>query len=121
MNHGVERRKYRRFTIKDGAIAVLKPFPIMMGEVVDIGMGGVALYYTGDEKKPDTYSEISLMCKDGVRVDEVLCKMVSDIEMDQMFSENPDLKVRRRSFQFQNLTSQQKTQLKEFIMNCAII
>ena len=43
----VERRKHRRFPVKDLTFAVPRKNSDRIGKVVDIGMGGLAFHYSG--------------------------------------------------------------------------
>ena len=42
-----ERRKYRRFNIKDNAFAVFQPEPVKLVPIVDVGLGGLGVGVNG--------------------------------------------------------------------------
>ena len=40
----IERRKHRRFQVKDNAFTVINSDPVKVVPIIDIGMGGLGIY-----------------------------------------------------------------------------
>ena len=49
-NMQVERRKQRRFKVKDNTFAVINPDPVKMVPIVDIAMGGMVIFFDNGAK-----------------------------------------------------------------------
>lgn len=115
----VERRNRRRFLVNGKAIAVFQPYPIIMGQVIDISMGGLAFHYHQEEKcaKNHQHAELTLICSDGTKVEKLPFKIISDIDLNPLLSfvSKP---LRRASVQFGELTDFQSACLGNFIEDC---
>jgi len=55
-----ERRQYHRYTGPSEALAVLKPHPIKLGQIVNISEGGLAFQYMSDDKIETKYIELDI-------------------------------------------------------------
>lgn len=112
-NNYRERRKFTRFTPKNGTMAVNNH---ALGLVVDISMGGLSFRYVDD--KPDT-SMTDLfgifLGSENFLIDKIQSKVITDriILQDTSFLHN---KSRQCSIQFVDLTSDQQKKLKDFII-----
>lgn len=109
-----DRRKYQRFAVKGGVLAVLKPFPIKLGRILDISKGGLEIRYFQDEEWPDTFSAISiLMASEQICLNDIPIKTIDDLEVDGLVA-NP-IENRRRIMQFGDMTAEQQEYLERFI------
>lgn len=114
----VERRKHRRFQVKDGALVALRlHVSKLVGQIVDISKGGLAFRYidTGDRPRGSFQLDI-LLEKSGFLLEKVPAKTISDSEMPDESSYSSTT-TRRQGVQFGELTINQKSQLEYFIRN----
>lgn len=119
MRNCMERRKNKRVSVDGKAIAVFKPYPILMGEVVDISMGGMGILYhrQGNGSETHTHLELELICLDGTRLSRIPFQLVSDISINPASSQDAGA-LRRAGLKFGALTADQKTRLEDFISGC---
>ncbi len=111
-----DRRKHQRFSVEDGALAVLKPFPIKLGRILDISKGGLEIRYFEDEEWPNSFSAISIMmATEKVCLDDIPIRTIEDDEIDVAYIGS--IEKRRRTMQFGELTDEQQQQLELFIRN----
>ena len=110
-----ERRKHRRYYIKDKAFTVLYPDPVKLVPIVDIGMGGLSIYMNDGTELLNESSKLEIMVADcSFYMDNLGFEIVSD------FRPFPDhsaslIDGRRYSIKFHNLSNGQKASLKHFI------
>lgn len=115
----MKRREVPRFNVNGKAIAIFKPHPILMGQVIDISMGGLAFHYHqyAHLAQDHCYRELELICSDGTRLEGVPYEVVFDIEVSPGFS--PGSKpLRRAGIRFGELTKLQAGKLMSFIDGC---
>ena len=115
-NADLNRRKLERFPAKSGAIVALRPTPEILGEMIDIGLGGLSFRYIQADVRPqDTAELVILLPNRKFCLDRIPCRPVSDI---QRFSDNSfsSLPMRRCSIAFGPLSMQQQNQLEQFIL-----
>ena len=117
------RRRWKRFKI--GAATVLlhkprfvdlgRPSLVELGPLVDICMGGLAVCYIENKKRMIDSEALSVEIPDeGIRLDTVPFRTVSDREIGQM----PDGKIiRHRCVMFEDLNAQQQIRVETFIRN----
>ncbi len=114
-----ERRKNRRFLVNGKAIAVFQPYPILMGQVIDISMGGLAFHYHQEDKgaKHHRHAELTLIYSDGTKLENLPFRIVSDVDLNPLLSfvSKP---LRRASVEFGELTALQAACLSDFIGEC---
>ncbi|MDY6988292.1 MAG: PilZ domain-containing protein [Thermodesulfobacteriota bacterium] len=114
----LERRRHARFNVRGiRAYAMVRrhwpPSPIM-GNIVDIGMGGLSFHYVGTEKQSSRSSHLDiLLSNSGFYLHKVPVKTISDVESDPASGVGPG--TRRCGIQFGNLTEEQKSHLRYFI------
>jgi hypothetical protein len=120
MNSGSEsdkRRKQKRFQIQDGAFAIVRPAFTKLGQIIDIGLGGLAFRYVVTGARGNMAFEVDIfLVGDGFYLEEVPIKPISDIKLPKKFSKG-SLPMRRCGVQFGELTQNQITQLEYFIKN----
>ena len=108
-----ERRKFTRFTPKDGTMAVNNH---ALGPVVDISMGGLSFRYMADKSdNPMTDFFGIFLGSDNILIDKIKSQIVSDKVSNQGAS-FLQTRSRQRSIQFLNLTSTQQKELENFIL-----
>lgn len=111
----VERRKTRRLRVKDNSLMVHGKDFGAIGQVIDIGEGGMAFHYIGHSSRLDDILKLSVRREDQtVQLDNIHVKTVSDFEI---IYENPihQIPLRRRGVKFGILSEQQIKQLDVFI------
>jgi hypothetical protein len=120
MNNGSQsddRRKQKRFQIQDGLFAIVRPEFTKLGQIIDIGMGGLAFRYVVTGNRENKAFEVDIfLVGDGFYLEKVPIKTISDIKLPKKFSNGP-LPMRRCGVKFGELTQNQITQLEYFIKN----
>jgi hypothetical protein len=112
----VERRKHARFKVQSGAYAAVGPSFDQVGPLMDIGMGGLSFRYTAREKQPSGLSLDIIFTNSSFRLDYILFKAVSDLEISD--TEPLDVASKRRtSVRFEKLTPYQELILSHFIQS----
>ncbi len=116
----VERRKQRRFNVKDSAIAIPKSDPKKQGQIIDISRGGLAYIYNESDDLSKEFAELAIIMADkNFNLDNIPCKTISDVTL-------PDgaplgfMPMKRRSIQFGELTANQTDRLDHLIENHTI-
>ena len=113
-----EQRQFARFQVPGlSAYAVVRrnwPRPPIMGDIIDIGSGGLAFRYTAKGKQSIQSSELDILLTDGsFYLNKVPLKTVSDLEIEGDASVG--YSTRRCCVQFESLTDDQKSNLRYFI------
>ena len=114
------QRKFERFSAKSGTIVAIRPIPELLGEMIDIGFGGLSFRYIQAETTPQESAELIILLPNRTFfLDKIPCKPVSDIPL---YSENSfsSLPMRRCSIAFGPLIPSQQTQLEHFILNYTV-
>ncbi|MBW1898284.1 MAG: hypothetical protein JRI61_04405 [Deltaproteobacteria bacterium] len=121
------RRKWKRFTVKGGAVVILEKPRIMgllgqsnieFGPIVNISMGGLASQYIENKRRMSSTDKLSIRMPDkSIIVDKVSYKTIADFEVAEM----PDgKKIRNRCVKFFNMSSYQTFRLDDFIKSFSI-
>ena len=112
-----ERRKHRRFRVKDNAFAVINPDPVKMVPIVDIAMGGLGIYVDNGAKWMNDCPKLEIMVADcSFYLDNLPFEIISNVKTFPWdASDMPD--GRRISLKFGNLRPVQKSRLKYFMRN----
>jgi len=118
----VERRRYMRFQVPSyGAYAVLRrhwPRSSIMGDIVDISLGGLSFRYIGSKKSPYRSSNMDILLTDGsFSLNKIRVNTVSDLEVESQTSAG--LEIRRCGVRFGDLRDSQKADLRYFIQTYA--
>ncbi|MFP7754851.1 PilZ domain-containing protein [Thermodesulfobacteriota bacterium B35] len=111
---GVERRRHRRYRVKEGALAFLGTVP---GSISDISEGGLAVHYVVFEKQPGDELQLDIFFgRDDFYLTDLPGRKVSEADSTPgtTFSR---IRVRRMGVQFGELTSEQKSRLRYFILH----
>ncbi|NVM20993.1 MAG: PilZ domain-containing protein [Desulfobacterales bacterium] len=115
----MERRKHKRYKAPNGAFVVLllEPHFAKLGQIIDIGRGGLAFRYTGRQEWSAGSSELGILFHEQkFHLDRVPFKTVSDFEMARKTAHSP-VAIRRCGVRFVGLTHEQKFELEHFIRN----
>ena len=110
-----EQRKHKRFDVKDGAYSVLTYHPTIMGQIVNMSMDGLAVTYKGKRLKES--NEVDLFISDaGFYLDQIPVKTISDHKLVGKFLFSSKT-IWQRCMQFGELTTDQKSQLTQFLQH----
>ena len=112
-----ERRKNKRFRLKDLAFAVMYYSPNRIGQITDISKSGLAIRYVKNEECSGQLNELDILKPDfSPFIDKIKAKSISDIEIidKTLFG---SIEFRRCGIHFENLSSNQISQLENFIQN----
>ena len=116
----VDRRRHKRFQVRDSAFVVLRaPWPhfTKVGQIIDISRQGLAFRYIADEGRSNGSSELEILLgNQSFYLDKVPFKTISDSKTDNDIPFS-SIKMRRSGVQFGKLTPEQISQLKYFIWN----
>ena len=118
----IEKRKYKRFKVKDITFALLKSsYSEEMGEIVDISRGGLAInYFVGKDSIIKESVELDIILADnGLYIKNMPCRIISDFEITDKFYFS-SIKMRRHCIQFRELEISQISELDYFIQNHTI-
>jgi len=115
MDTPVERRKYARVRLKDGAYVTLQPGRGHSGPIEDIGQGGLAFSYTSIGKYANEPLTVDIFTNDGqFQLKNVRCRTVYDATITK--PESPDLmQARKHALEFKKIKPQQEKALKFLI------
>ncbi|MDY6952245.1 MAG: hypothetical protein SWE60_12085 [Thermodesulfobacteriota bacterium] len=118
MKTPIEQRQYARFRVPGlGAYAVFRrhwPRSPVMGEIVDVGNGGLSFCYTTNDKQTWKPSELDILLTDGsFSLNRLHFRLVTDVALEDEASIG--FATRRCGVQFQDLTDYQRSNLMYFI------
>lgn len=117
----LEKRRYQRYPALDGVIVALNPKAEILGQMIDIGLGGLSFRYIDtDVETPPSKDLLILLNKPRFYLENLPYRAVTDYELPNEFIFSA-VSVRRMGVEFGNLTSAQRTQLEDFILYCSII
>jgi hypothetical protein len=119
----VERRAHSRYIVPEGAFAVLRPWVPsfgqdidIIGQIIDVSPGGLALSYIADEAPSDRSVTLDiLMSHNRFSLIHVPFRNISDFQTPQEFPCS-SITTRRRGVAFQSLTEGQRALLQSFVM-----
>lgn len=113
----VERRKSRRFQVKDKCFAVINPDPVKLVPIIDISLGGLGFYFNDSQDWLNGNSKLELMVADcSFYMEKLPFEMVSSPRAFTTQSTSL-LDGRRYGLKFGHLQPNQKSHLKYFIRN----
>lgn len=109
-----ERREYPRYQLTNDALAILKPHPIKLGQIINISEGGLAFHYISDNKITPGYIELDIFVStDGKQCDAFPFKTIKDFRVSNYLDMTTP--IRQLCIKFTKLTSLQKSHLRQFI------
>ena len=109
-----ERRKHRRFRLKDLAIAVPNKPTSQVGRIVNISKGGLAVRYVDRDDWAGEADSIDILINSGLFLTNIPIQNVSDFEVENQVSFSI-MTERQCCLQFGPLSSEQESRLDEFI------
>jgi hypothetical protein len=119
LNEFVERRKTKRYKVKNGAFAALKPYSDKVGQIVDLSKGGLAFLYFDTGEGSNESSELDIYdVGNHFYMSKLAVKTVSDVTIPNKIPINPII-MRRCGVQFGELTTEQTSSLDSFMQNYA--
>ena len=117
----LEKRRHVRYPALDGVIVALNPKAEILGQMIDVGLGGLSFRYIEPEIDPSPSHELLILLnKPRFYLQSLPYRMVNDYELPNEFIFSA-VTVRRMGVEFGNLTAAQRTQLEDFILYCSII
>jgi hypothetical protein len=123
----VDHRKHKRYHVPKDSYICVGPDDCVMGQIIDISMGGIAFRHMGSERLPDeAYMDIFLT-EGNLYLRRVPFKRVADYEIRNIVLEKTVDPIplsyrtmKRGCVEFGELTPDQISQLEHCIQNCAI-
>ena len=116
MGTKLERRKYKRVSIKEGSFAAISPESRKLGQIVDISKGGLAFQYidtTQETQEKKNIRETLFLSSKGYYVGDIDFKTIADYEIPNPSSNT--LKIKMRHVQFTDLKPKQAFDLDYYI------
>lgn len=109
-----EKRNYPRYPMPDGVIVTLKPNAEILGQLLDIGPGGLAFRYVEmGAAVPEQDAElVILQPRPRIYLEGIPFRTVSDVAVPNEFSWSA-LSIRRHSVAFGTLSDSQRDQLEQ--------
>ena len=90
---------------------------MILGEIVDIGRGGLTLHYIPDTKQSNRPYKLRILLADGsFSISKIQARTISDFEIEKTFSFG-SIPIKRCGVQFGDLTPSQLYLLEYFIQN----
>ena len=119
-NTVVEKRKNKRFKLKESAYAIVNYKPSKMAQIVDISRLGIAIHFTNNgEDSKDSY-ELDIFRPDfSFYLDKITTKVVWEQAVEGKNSSQLK-ETGQCGMEFTNLSANQIPQLENFIQNYAI-
>jgi len=116
----LERRKAKRFKLKDPAFAIMYCSPTRTGQIIDISRTGLAIRYNKTVGGSDEFTELDIFKSDfRFYIDNIQAKTISDVEIIDKIDIGPK-EMWRCGIQFEDLSNNQISQLEDFIQNFAL-
>ncbi|MGD9334503.1 MAG: PilZ domain-containing protein [Desulfobacterales bacterium] len=111
----IERRKHKRFKVREGAFAVLRSDYNKLGQIKDISEGGLAFQFLEDGKQTKDSLEVEIFSTlDDFYMKKLPVRTVLDFELDNPVASN-STPMRQLSMKFGKLNHPQKLLLGFFI------
>jgi hypothetical protein len=113
MNIVKERRKYKRYALREGGFAGKYP---KIGEIKNISLGGVSFCYLDINNTVDETGDFVICGDDGACLTSVIPHVVSDRAVNDQ-SDFSKIITRERRISFEYMDDEQKIRLNNFIKN----
>jgi len=115
-----ERRQQKRFRAQEGAFAALVAQESRLGQIKDISIRGLSFRYIDSHEKLENADALKIILGDeGLYLDNVPFKKISDFEIENEFSFS-SIKMRQIGLEFGELTPGQRDRLNRFIKHHTI-
>jgi hypothetical protein len=116
-----EQRAHTRFEVPTGSFVSLGSNGSILGQILDVSMGGLSFRYIGDESENGSHLDI-FSTEHDFHLGKVPFKAVRDFEIDNQVlykiggRAHPHCRTMRRgSVKFHKLSRKQRSQLKKFL------
>lgn len=98
-----EQRKRKRFSVRNGAFAAfIRPNePVIVGKIMDISQGGMAVRYLAPERLGEGFAAIRIFGPDSYPTNRIECRIVYDEILAEESSDN--FCVRRCGVEFSEI------------------
>ncbi len=111
----IERRKHKRFNVKKGAFVALSSDYNKMGQIKDIGGGGLSFLYYGAGEKLNGSAEVEIFSTvDDFYLKKLRVRIVSDLAQGNKDSSS-SISMRQVGMRFEKLMPKQKFLLDYFM------
>jgi len=115
----IERRKHKRFKVKEKVFVELSLNPVKVGEMIDISAGGLSFRYIANGEIIQKSVEIKIYYPQSKFTSESMTvRTVWDGIMPKFWTGT--IKTRRRGACFEKLTQTQKSQIEHLIQHYTI-
>ncbi len=115
MNDEEDRRKHKRYRVKNGALALIDNIP---GTIVDISNTGLAINYTVFGKEPVDNLRLDIfLSSDDFYLQDIPATLVAAREKSSSKSTFGSIQVKRYGLQFGEMTEEQESNLRYFILH----
>ena len=112
----VERRRFKRYQVKPGAFAALRPDLNKMGQIIDFGKDGLSFLYIHKDDAFNDSSELDIFVSgQEFYLSRLPVKTVSDTNVPNKIPINP-IVIQRQGVQFRELTPEQTSVLDSFML-----
>jgi hypothetical protein len=119
-----EQRRHVRYEVKDGTLILLGPYSAQIGQIVDMGHGGLSFHYKGNKNITKDIAidpcEVSIVfdSKGAVKYGpfKFTTNIVSDVEVEDKSLHNIAV-TNRCQMEFNDLSYHQKLWLEECLRN----
>jgi c-di-GMP-binding flagellar brake protein YcgR len=109
-----ERRKHKRFPVKNRSTALVSPTTNLSYAVLDISDSGLAFSYTGWEKWPKRGIKLDILDREFF-LEDISASVIGDVQLDDGAK-----KLRRCGVKFTSLEKGQKEKIRRYIASVAI-
>ena len=121
-----EQRAHKRFEVPMGSFVSLGSNSSVLGQILDVSMGGLSFRYIGDEPKNGSHLDI-FSTEHDFHLGKISYKPVKDFEIDNQVlykmggKAHPHCRTMRRgSVKFHKLSRKQRSELKKFLQTHAV-
>ncbi len=117
----MDKRAYKRYPGVEGAIVAVRPQAEILGQMIDVGLGGLSFQYIDSAIDESPSVELTiLMSVPRLYVDRIPYRTVADFALPQEFSFS-SIPVRRRCVAFGRLTPAKSDAIKQLILYCSLL
>ena len=110
-----ERRKDKRFSVKNRSTVLVSPTTILSYAVLDISDSGLAFSYAGWEKWPTKGIKLDILDQEFF-MENIPISVIEDVRLDY---ESKELHLRRCGVEFTSLEADQRAILRQYIASVA--
>ena len=117
----IDRRKHKRFKVRERVFVEVSVIPIKVGEMIDISMGGLSFQYLANGYISPKILEIKINYMPNGFSSEMMTVQTAwdDVYIPIFWTGN--IKTRQRGVCFEQLNESQKSQIEHLIVNYTLI